>query len=63
MLYSEDLSPCNLILAVKEIPINLLIENKAYIFFTHSVKGQKSSLPLLKQVLQKRISLFDYELI
>lgn len=57
----EDLSACDVILAVKEIPAQLLLPGKKYIFFSHTVKGQKYNLPMLKQLVDLRTTLIDYE--
>ncbi|PID57463.1 MAG: hypothetical protein CR986_08975 [Ignavibacteriae bacterium] len=60
---SNDLSECDIILGVKEVPINDLIPNKPYVFFSHTIKGQNYNMPLLQAILDKNITLFDYELV
>jgi len=57
----EDLSGCDIILAVKEVPAQLLLPGKKYIFFSHTVKGQKYNLPMLKRLVDLRTTLIDYE--
>jgi len=57
----EDLNECDLILAVKEIPARLLLPSKKYLFFSHTVKGQKYNLPMLKQLVALKNTLIDYE--
>ena len=57
----EDLSPCNLIIGVKEVGIEHLLPNRSYMFFSHVIKGQPYNMPLLDSILEKKISLFDYE--
>ncbi len=59
----EDLSTCDLILGVKEIPIPLLLPHKAYIFFSHTIKGQPRNMPMLQRLLDLGCTLLDYELI
>jgi len=59
----EDLSECDLIIAVKEVPVDKLISQKTYLFFSHVIKGQKDNMPLLKTILSKNIRLIDYECI
>lgn len=59
----EDLSECDLILGVKEIPTTDLLPNKAYLFFSHTHKGQRHNMPMLQHVLKKNITLLDYELL
>lgn len=60
---SSDLSDCNIIFGVKEVPIDDLIPNKAFVFFSHTIKGQNYNMPLLQAVLDKNITLMDYELV
>lgn len=60
---TNNLSNCNIILGVKEVPINDLISDKPYVFFSHTIKGQNYNMPLLQAVLDKNITLFDYELV
>jgi len=58
---SEDLSGCDVLLGIKEVPIDQLIPNKTYFFFSHTLKKQKHNQPLLRAVLEKNITLIDYE--
>ena len=70
---SEDLSKTSLILGVKEIDVNILIQNKKYLFFSHTSKIQPDNYAatqgtpevdkkkLLKNILKKKITLIDYE--
>ncbi|MGC9363186.1 MAG: bifunctional lysine ketoglutarate reductase /saccharopine dehydrogenase family protein [Fidelibacterota bacterium] len=58
---SEDLSGCDLILAVKEIPINYFLPGKKYIFFSHTIKGQPYNMPTLKRMVDLKTTLIDYE--
>ena len=60
---NEDLSEANVILGVKEVPLELLLENKTYFFFSHTYKGQPHNMPLLKDLIKKKIRLVDYECI
>jgi len=60
---SEDLSEASVILGVKEVPLNLLFDNKTYFFFSHTLKGQPHNMPLLREILKKKIRLIDYECI
>jgi alpha-aminoadipic semialdehyde synthase len=57
----EDISPATVVLAVKEIPIELLQANKTYIFFSHTIKGQPYNMALLKRLLELNCQLIDYE--
>lgn len=60
---NEDLSKCNIIIGVKEIPINEILPNKTYLFFSHTLKKQKYNMPMLKVLSEKKATLIDYELI
>jgi len=60
-LLSEDLSAADIILAVKEIPIELLLPQKTYLFFSHTIKGQDYNMPMLKKLQQLGCNLIDYE--
>ncbi|MEZ5015412.1 MAG: NAD(P)-dependent oxidoreductase [Flavipsychrobacter sp.] len=57
----EDLSDCDILLGVKEVPIDHLIPNKTYCFFSHTKKMQPYNKPLMKALIEKKISMVDYE--
>ncbi len=57
----EDLTNCDVLMGVKEVPILELIPNKAYFFFSHTIKKQPHNQSLLRAILQKNITLIDYE--
>jgi alanine dehydrogenase len=59
----EDLSDCDLLIGVKEVPIDLLIPNKTYLFFSHTIKKQPHNAKLLRAILDKKIRLIDYEIL
>ena len=59
----EDLSECDIIMGVKEVPLDMLIPNKTYIFFSHTFKKQSYNRKLLKGILDKKIRLIDYEVL
>jgi len=58
---SEDLEQCDILLGIKEVPIEDLIANKTYLFFSHTIKKQPHNRKLLRTILQKNIRLVDYE--
>uniref|UniRef100_A0A0E0K614 Saccharopine dehydrogenase (NAD(+), L-glutamate-forming) n=1 Tax=Oryza punctata TaxID=4537 RepID=A0A0E0K614_ORYPU len=60
---SEDLSECGLIIGIKQPKLEMILPDRAYGFFSHTHKAQKENMPLLDEILEKRVSLFDYELI
>jgi saccharopine dehydrogenase (NAD+, L-lysine forming) len=57
----EDLSECNLLLGIKEVPVDMLLEGKTYMFFSHTKKLQPANQKLFKAILDKKITLIDYE--
>ncbi len=57
----EDLSECNLLLGIKEVPVDMLIEGKTYMFFSHTKKMQLANQKLFKALLDKKNTLIDYE--
>jgi alpha-aminoadipic semialdehyde synthase len=57
----EDLGRANVIFAVKEIPAALFQENKTYVFFSHTIKGQAYNMPMLKTMIGLHCNLIDYE--
>jgi alanine dehydrogenase len=59
----EDVSDCDVLLGVKEVPIENLIPNKKYFFFSHTIKKQKYNRNLLRAILAKNIELYDHETI
>ncbi|MCL6258476.1 NAD(P)-dependent oxidoreductase [Aquiflexum sp. TKW24L] len=58
-----DNSFCDLLMGVKEVPVSQLIPNKSYVFFSHTIKGQAQNRKLLQSVLEKNITLMDYEVL
>jgi len=59
----EHVADCDVLLGVKEVPIEQLIPNKGYFFFSHTFKEQPYNRGLLQAVLAKNISLMDYEVL
>lgn len=59
----DDVKDCSVLLGVKEVPIDQLIANKTYFFFSHTIKEQPYNRKLLQTVLQKNIRLIDYEVL
>jgi len=59
----DTVEDCDVLIGVKEVPINELIPNKKYIFFSHTFKEQPYNRDLLKAILAKKIQLIDWEVI
>lgn len=51
----------DIILGVKEIPVEKILDNKTYVFFSHTVKGQEKNMPLLQRIIDSGSTLIDYE--
>jgi alanine dehydrogenase len=60
---ANDISDCDVFFGVKEVPIEYLISNKKYFFFSHTIKKQAHNQKLLRAILDKNITLFDHETI
>ncbi|WP_341216937.1 NAD(P)-dependent oxidoreductase [uncultured Wocania sp.] len=60
---TNDVSDCDVLIGVKEVPIENLIPNKKYFFFSHTIKKQPYNRKLLKAILDKNIELYDHETI
>ncbi len=58
---TEDIWGCDLVIAVKEIPARLLQPNRAYLYFSHTIKGQPYNMAMLKKILDENMTLLDYE--
>lgn len=60
---TSDASDCDVLFGVKEVPVEALIPNKKYFFFSHTIKKQPYNRKLLKAILEKNIELYDHETI
>src|SRR5689334_19516101 len=57
----EDVSDCDILLGIKEVPLEQLIPGKTYLFFSHTKKKQPHNQSLLRTILDSKITLIDYE--
>jgi alpha-aminoadipic semialdehyde synthase len=57
----ESLTPSSVVFAVKEIPLHYFEKGKTYVFFSHTIKGQKHNMPMLKKMMDMECTLIDYE--
>ncbi len=57
----EDMQECDLLLGIKEVPVSQLIPGKTYLFFSHTRKKQPYNQALLHAMMDKGITLIDYE--
>jgi alanine dehydrogenase len=57
----DDVSNCDVVFGVKEVPYNMLAKGKTMLFFSHTIKEQPYNRTLLQEVLKKNVRLIDYE--
>ncbi|MEO8109078.1 MAG: NAD(P)-dependent oxidoreductase [Ginsengibacter sp.] len=57
----EDVTDCDVLLGIKEVPVDMLIPEKTYLFFSHTKKMQPYNQKLLQNIISKKITLIDYE--
>ena len=60
---TDDVKDCEILLGIKEVPVEQLIPEKIYFFFSHTIKKQPYNRKLLQTVLEKGIRLIDYEVL
>lgn len=53
----------DIILGVKEVPVENLMAEKTYFMFSHTIKKQPYNRELLQAILEKKIRLIDYEVL
>lgn len=58
---TTDMSDCDMLLGVKEVPPDKLIPNKTYFFFSHTIKKQPYNLKLMRALISKKIRMIDFE--
>ncbi len=56
-IIQEDISEAPVIIGVKQVPIDSLLPNKTYAFFSHTIKAQEANMPLLDAILDRNIRL------
>lgn len=60
---TNDVSDADVMIGVKEVPIENLIPNKKYFYFSHTIKKQPYNRKLLMAMLEKNIEMYDHETI
>lgn len=58
---TNDVSGADVLIGVKEVPVEALIPNKKYFFFSHTIKEQVYNRELLQAILKNNIELYDHE--
>lgn len=61
VILTEDIDDCDILLGVKEVPIENLLANKTYFFFSHTIKKQAHNQKLLQAIIKNKITLIDWE--
>lgn len=57
----NDMTRCDILFGIKEVPIHELIEGKTYLFFSHTKKMQPHNQQMFRSIMEKKITLIDYE--
>ncbi len=60
---SEDLEASRIVLGIKHMPLSFFRPGGVYVFFSHTMKGQPYSMPMLKKIMEEGCTLIDYELV
>lgn len=58
---TDDPRACPIVIGIKEIPRGWFRDQGAYFFFSHTIKGQTFNMPMLREMMDKRCTLMDYE--
>lgn len=58
---ADNINHCDILLGIKEVPIDMLVPNKTYLFFSHTKKKQPHNKKLLQSIIANNITLIDYE--
>ena len=59
----DDISDCDILFGIKEVPKEKLIANKTYLYFSHTIKEQEYNRDLLKKMISLKIKMIDYEVL
>lgn len=58
---TENLTNHDILIGIKEVPVTDLIPEKVYLIFSHTRKMQPYNRKLMQAVIEKNITLIDYE--
>ncbi len=61
IVLADDVRDCDILIGVKEVPVEQLVAGKTYFFFSHTIKKQPHNRKLLQEIIKKKIRLIDYE--
>ena len=57
----DDISTCDILFGIKEVPKEALVPGKTYLFFSHTKKQQLWNQALFQEIIKRNITLIDYE--
>ncbi|HXD77541.1 MAG TPA: NAD(P)-dependent oxidoreductase [Puia sp.] len=57
----ETMEECDILFGIKEVPVKDLLAGKTYLFFSHTKKQQPYNQRMFRAILDKKITLIDYE--
>lgn len=57
----RDFGEAKVVIGIKEVPEEKIQRDKVYMIFSHTIKGQKSNMKILKKFLSSGSTLIDYE--
>jgi alpha-aminoadipic semialdehyde synthase len=60
---SDDVRRCEIVLGIKEMPTDYFRPGGAYVFFSHTIKGQPYNMDMLRSLVDRRCTLLDYEVV
>jgi alanine dehydrogenase len=60
---SDDVRGCELVLGIKEMPRDYFRPGGAYMFFSHTIKGQPYNMAMLRSLVDRGCTLLDYEVV
>lgn len=61
MQVTDSLDDCDVVLGIKEVPVDRLIPGKTHLFFSHTRKKQPYNREMFRAVIDKGATLIDYE--
>ena len=57
----EEMGDCDILLGIKEVPVRDLLPGKTYLFFSHTKKMQPYNQGMFRAIVERQITLIDYE--
>lgn len=60
---TEDISAADVIFGLKEIGLEYILPEKTYLFFSHTHKGQIKNRKMLAELVARKCTVLDYELV